>query len=229
MAWRIFTVRHTAQSRGLLLEASRREGLWTLLVLNNCFQMTVDYSLPVSSIHGILWARILEWVAMPSSRGSSRPRDQTQVSLIAGGFCTVWATKQSKNTGVGSLSLLEGIFWTQESNQGLLHCRWTLYQLNYQGSPLQCTHISKHHVVAFKHTRFLYVKDICKCCFPGGSVGKSSACSAGDPGSVPGSGRSPGEENGNPLQYSCLENSMDRGGWWATIHGVAKNWTQVSD
>ena len=76
----IHIVRHTAQSRGLLLELSRREGLWTLLVLNNCFQMTVDYSLPVSSIHGILWARILEWVAMSSSRGSSQPRDQTRVS-----------------------------------------------------------------------------------------------------------------------------------------------------
>ena len=44
----------------------------------------------------------------------------------------------------------------------------------------------------------------------------------GDPGSIPGSGRSPGEENGNPLQYSCLENSMDRGVWWATVHRVTK-------
>ena len=52
--------------------------------------------------------------------------------------------------------------------------------------------------------------------FPGSSVGKESACSAGDPGSIPGSGRSPGEGYGNPLQYSCLENPMDRGAWWAT-------------
>ena len=49
--------------------------------------------------------------------------------------------------------------------------------------------------------------------FPGGSDGKESACSAGDPGSIPGLGRSPGEGNGNPLQYSCLENSMDKGAW----------------
>ena len=49
--------------------------------------------------------------------------------------------------------------------------------------------------------------------FPGGSDGKASACNAGDPGSIPGSGRSPGEGNGNPLQYSCLENSMDGGAW----------------
>ena len=58
--------------------------------------------------------------------------------------------------------------------------------------------------------------------FPGGSVGKESACNAGDPGLFPGSGRSPGEENGNPLQYSCLENPMGRGAWWATVHGVAR-------
>ena len=51
---------------------------------------------------------------------------------------------------------------------------------------------------------------------PGGSVSKESTCNAGDPGSIPGSGRSPGEGNGNPLQYSCLENPMDRGAWWAT-------------
>ena len=58
--------------------------------------------------------------------------------------------------------------------------------------------------------------------FPGGSDGKESACSAGDLGSIPGLGRSPGEENGNPFQYSCLENPMDRGAWQATVHGVAK-------
>ena len=52
--------------------------------------------------------------------------------------------------------------------------------------------------------------------FPGGSDGKESACSVGDPGSIPGSGRSPGEGNDNPLQYSCLENPMDGGAWWAT-------------
>ena len=58
--------------------------------------------------------------------------------------------------------------------------------------------------------------------FPGGSVGKASAYNAGDPGSIPGSGRSPGEGNGNPLEYSCLGNPMDRGAWKATVHAVAK-------
>ena len=54
--------------------------------------------------------------------------------------------------------------------------------------------------------------------FPGGSEGKASACNVGDLGSIPGSGRHPGEGNGNPLQYSCLENPMDREAWWATVH-----------
>ena len=56
--------------------------------------------------------------------------------------------------------------------------------------------------------------------FPRWLRGKDSACNAGDAGSIPGSGRSPGEGNGNPLQYSCLGNPMDRGAWWATVHGV---------
>ena len=148
-------------------------------------------------VHGIFQARILEWVTFPFSRGSSRPRNQTQVFHIAGGFFTAEPQGKPKNTRVGSLSLLQGnlpnlgieprspalqaeslpaepqgnpkntevgslsrlhgIFPTQESNRGLLHCRWMLYQLSCQGSP----------------------------CFI----------------------------RGNPLQYSCLENPMDGGAW----------------
>ena len=78
-------------------------------------------------IHESLQARILQWVAFPFSKGSSQPRDQTQVSHIAGGFFTSRVTGKPKNTGVGSLSLLQWIFPTQELNQGLLHCRWILY------------------------------------------------------------------------------------------------------
>ena len=60
--------------------------------------------------------------------------------------------------------------------------------------------------------------------FPGGSDGKESTCNEEDSGSIPGSG----EGNDNPLQYSCLENPMDRGAWWATVLGVAKSWSQLS-
>ena len=96
----------------------------------------MECSLPSSSIHGILQARILEWVVMPSSRGSSQPRDQTQVSHITGRFFTSWATREAQEYWSGSLYLLQKIFPTQELNWGLLHCRWILDQLSYQGSPL---------------------------------------------------------------------------------------------
>ena len=79
---------------------------------------TVACQAPLSM--GILQARILEWVAMPSSRRSFQPRDWIYVSCIAGEFFTLWATWKPKNTGVGSLSLFQGIFVTHKSNQGLL-------------------------------------------------------------------------------------------------------------
>ena len=65
--------------------------------------------------------------------------------------------------------------------------------------------------------------------FPCGQEGKASACNVGDLGSIPGSGRYPGEGNSNLLQYSCLENSLYGGAWWATVHGVAKSQTQLSN
>ena len=91
----------------------------------------MDYSLPGSSVHGTLQARILEWVAIPFSRASSQLRDQTQVSHIAGGFFTIWATREAQEHW--SPSLLQGIFPTQESNWSLQHCRQTLYRLTHQG------------------------------------------------------------------------------------------------
>ena len=65
--------------------------------------------------------------------------------------------------------------------------------------------------------------------FPGSSAGKESACNAGDPSLNPGLGRSPGGVHGNPFHYSYLETPMDRGAWWATVHGVTKRWTQLSN
>ena len=71
------------------------------------------------------------------------------------------------------------------------------------------------------------MEEILRLGFPGDSDGKESACNAGDLGSIPGSGRSPGEGNGYPLQYFCLENPMDRVAWQATVHGVTKSRTQL--
>ena len=79
--------------------------------------------------------------------------------------------------------------------------------------PVNSKDLSRHMVKAFKILPW-WLKTL-----------KKPACNAGDMGLIPGSGRSPGEGNGNPLQYSCLENSMDRGSWQATVYGVAKHWT----
>ena len=79
------------------------------------------------------------------------------------------------------------------------------------------------------HSVFFIVQLLHPWGFPVGSDGKESAFNVGDLGLISGSGRSPGEGNGNPLQYSCLENSMDGGAWWATVHGVAKSRTWLSE
>ena len=86
-------------------------------------------------IRGILQARILEWVAFPFSRESSKPRDQTQVPPLQADSLPAEPQGKPENPGVGSLSLLQWIFQTQESNRGLLHCRWILYRLSHKGSP----------------------------------------------------------------------------------------------
>ena len=87
------------------------------------------------TVRGILQARILEWVAFPFSRGSSQPRDRIQVSQLQVDSLPAEPQGTPKRNGVGSLSLLQRIFLTQEPNWGLLHCRRILYQLSYQEEP----------------------------------------------------------------------------------------------
>ena len=113
-----------------LTTINESETKWKLLSRVQLFATPCTYT-----VHGILQARMLEWVAFPFSRGSSQLRDRTHVSCIEGRFFTSWATGKPKNTGVDSLSLLQWIFQTQESNWGLLHCRWILYQLSNQDGP----------------------------------------------------------------------------------------------
>ena len=91
----------------------------------------MDCSPPGSSVHGESPGKNMEWVATPSSRGSCQPRERTQVSCIAGRFFTSETPGKLKNTGAGSLSLLQGIFPAQELNEVLQHCRRILYQLSY--------------------------------------------------------------------------------------------------
>ena len=114
-----------------------------------------------------------------------------------------------KSTGVGCHCLLQGIFVTQRSNLGLLHCRLTLYPLNHQG---ELDHNSLSNLL--KLPWWLRWYTICLQC--------------GDLGLIPGSGRSPGEGNGSPIQYSCMDNSMDRVDLQATVHGVTKSWARLS-
>ena len=88
--------------------------------------------------------------------------------------------------------------------------------------------IVRYHIFS-EYFLYRYVPNIIwDISFPGGSDGKASACCVGDPGSIPGLGRSSGEGNGNPLQYSCLENPMDQGAWWAMVHRVSKSRTQLT-
>ena len=115
-------------------------------------------------------------------------------SLRPHGLYSPW-NSPGKNTGVGRLSVLQGIFPTQGSNPGLQHCRWILCHLSHKGSPM--------------------VKD-------------NSTCNAKDAVLISGSERSPGGGTGKPFQYSCLGNPMNRGGWQAIVHGVAKSQTQLS-
>ena len=114
-----------------------------------------------------------------------------------------------KKTGVGSHSLLQGIFPIQRLNLGLLNCWRILYHLSHQGSPqFKISNLKSCHC-------FIAV-------LSSGDFNVVPACNARDPGLISGSGRSPGEGNGNPLEYSCLQNSMDRGAWQATVPGDFK-------
>ena len=132
-------------------------------------------------------------------------------SLRPHGLYSPW-NSPGQNTRVGSHSLLQGFFPTQGSNPGLLHCRKILYQLSHQGHPTDPA--SHSNSLSGNFSPLGLYKSLCLLPgFPGGSDGKVPAYSAGDPGLIPGLGISFGEGNGNPLQYSCLENPMDRGAW----------------
>ena len=137
-----------------------------------------------------------------------------------------------KNTGVGCHSLLQGLFLTHGSNLGLLNCRQILYCLNHQGNshnPIESRKLRHREFKETEKVHLVFPWHLTSSVVPGGLEGKESVCNSGDPGLVPGLGRSPGEGNDSPLQYSCLENTVDGGVWRAIAHGVAKSRTQLSD
>ena len=154
-----------------------------------------------SSVHRIFQASILDGLPFPSPRPTRVPFSIfTNFLHLTFGvtFLLIFFFLSKRFTLDNCRFLLQGIFLTQGSNPGLPHCRQTLYRLSYQGSP---TYIIVRLTVGL--LRWL--------------SGYESACYAGDTGSILGSGRSPEEGNGNPLQYSCLGNSMERGAWLATV------------
>ena len=139
------------------------------MCLTHCDPM--DCSLPGSSVHGILQARTVEWVAIPFFRGSPGPRDKTHVSCIAGGLFT------TEPPGRPDCMLQDFLGACTKNLLGV------------------CPATQR---ICLEYRR-------------------------------PGLGRSSEEGNGNPLHCSCLQNSMDRGAWWATIRGVTKSLTRLSD
>ena len=213
----------------------------------------MDCSPAGSSVHGIFQAWILEWVAVSFSRGSSWPRDRTQVSRIVGRSFTVWATREAlcrvKDSVISLWLLLLFQVWVYYLRL-IFNCIHIIITIIICSEILQQSQCDMNKGGAFGHldlvctlqvwwaiskplkatpedrtistsSSFLSVQSW-------HHIGKESACSAGDPGSIPRLGKSPGEGNGNPLQYSCLENPLDRGAWQATVHGVARvghDWT----
>ena len=199
----------------------------------------MDCNLPGSSAHEIFQARILEWVAMPSSRGSSQPRHQTLVSCIAGSFFTDWATRKLVFCVCVCVLLYMHIYiyvfgfdvfsidlWEESSAKSLcisrilnqyIFCNLKTMKQDKSSCHLLCVRFwnSKYPLIDFHCTQIPYyfcnlVQVFCKFwASQAALVVKNLPANAGDirdEGSIPGSRTYPWEGNGNPLQYSCLEN-----------------------
>ena len=138
----------------------------------------------------------------------------------------LFCSKKYFSSSVSKLALLVTVRKRLQAEQELLFSVILIDKKVKWVPDLHCDK-SKERIIWLSSRTWLLSRSIW--IFPGGSEVKVSACNEGDPGLIPGSGRSPGEENGNPLQYSCLENPIYGGPWWATVHGVAKSRTRLSD
>ena len=162
----------------------------------------MDYSLPGSSIHRIFQARILEWVTLPSFRGSTWPKDRTHISYIS---CIGRRFLYHEHTWEVPISYLQ----TEDPRQ-------TMVKIPVQVQENLCLSWKTGRGREFSLTSpwVLFRSHQCK---RSTHSGQESV------------GRSPGAGNGKPLQYPCLENPMDRGAWWAAVHRVTKSWAQRSN
>ena len=191
---------------------------------------SMNRSPPGSSVHGISHERMLGWVAISSSRGSSQPRDQTCISCIVRWVPYCWATGGRLLATTTHINIWFSFpFWSQEIWTPDLLC-WV--GPCYKSWPVSFTcNWSTKEVV---HPRWHSYKRgawISEALFVGqpfptqasqvAQLVKNTLSNAREMGSISGSGRSPGEGQGNPLQYSFQENPMDRGDWWAIVHGIA--------
>ena len=181
----------------------------------------MDCSPPGSSVCGIFQARIPKWVAISFSRGFSWLRDQTQVSCVAGGFLTTEPPQrpicyvQTHKSDIHTHVYISVCIYTY------IHT-YMIYYLSYVWN-IYIIYIYNIYIL-YLYIQYIYIFHIYIYAngFPGGWVVDNPSANAGDMGSFPGSGRSPREGNGNPLQYFHLENPMDRGAWWTPVLGVAK-------
>ena len=215
--------------------------MYCLLLMSGKSSLYSGYKCPLSDIQfanifsismGCLFTFLI--VSFEAQKFSILMKVKVKVAQFCPTLCSVqlyspW-NSPGQNTRVGSLSLLQGIFPTQGLNLGLLHCRQFLYHRSYKGSPkiLEwvaypfCSGSSWHRNQTGSpelqadslptDLLFMYLG------FPGGASGKEPVCQyRRHRGLIPELGRSPGGGHGNPLQYSCLENPMERGAWQATV------------
>ena len=214
----------------------------------------MDYSPPGSFIHEIIQARLLEWVAIPFSRGSSQSRDQTQVSCTAGRFFTVRATREAQkwwlqnvyclwNLIPAMLKKFRELTWLVKDKYDVRG--WAICSLSLQGVRRKFKYVTGDTVTHNLLPVWQFISPQCseqELEFWGSQAAgwasqvalvvknpPANAVEKRDAGSLPGSGRSPGGGNGNSLQYSCLGNPMDRGAWRATSPWSCKESDTTSD
>ena len=172
----------------------------------------MDCSPPGSSVLGIFQARVLEWGPIAFSEIYTYQNLKTKTDI------RIKEIKEYMHK------------WKKFELEEYILLKYPYYQKPSIESVQCLSKFQRHFLRKYKNTPKIHmVLQKTLNSLPGSPSGKKSTWNAGNPSSIPGLGRFPGEENGNPLQYSCLENSMDSESWWATVHGVTKSWMWLRD